>query len=309
MSDLQRPVVVGVDGSEANLGALLFAVDLAARRGTSLRLAHVVPDRGVISPLVPVTPLDLSETGATVLRDAEQAARAAAPGLDVDARLWHGSRATALLQCAEDAGVLVVGRDDRPVLERMLRGDTAASVASRAEVPVVEVPAEWRPASADRPAHGVVVVGLKSPAYADAVLADAFAVADEQGAELLGLHAWRLPGGYDDLAGTDPAVGDWEQGAADHVEELVRPWRRAYPDVAVRVRVVHEHPSQALVEASAEADLVVVVRRVHGPAAAHLGSVARAVLRASACPVLVVPPRETGVIPDLVLEEAGGLLA
>ncbi|MCB0894049.1 MAG: universal stress protein [Nocardioides sp.] len=310
MSDLERPVVVGVDGTEANLAALLFAADVASRRQVPLRLAHVVPDRVVISPLVPVTPLDLTDTGSDVLRVAECEVRAAAPDVTVEARLRHGSRATQLLRSAADAGLLVVGRDDRPVLERMMRGDTAASVASRAGIPVVEVPADWQPGSAEQPPYGVVVVGLKSPAYADAVLAGAFAAADERGASLEVVHAWKLPSGYDEATGADPALSDWEREALDEVETLLRNWRTAYPDVAVVTRVVHQHPAEALVEASARADLLVVVRRVHGgPGTAHLGSVARAVLRAAACPVLVVPPTEAGTIPDLVLEEAGGLLA
>lgn len=310
MSELERPVVVGVDGTDANLGALLFAVDAADRRQVPLELVHVVPDRVVISPLVPVTPLDLTDTGATVLRTAEDQVHATSPELTVESRLRHGSRATQLLRGAAGAGLLVVGRDDRPVLERMMRGDTAASVAARADVPVVEVPAEWRPASSGHPSYGVVVVGLKSPAYADAVLGEAFAAADERGAALVVVHAWKLPSGYDEAAGDDPALADWEREATEDLEQLLRPWHRAYPDVPVRTRVVHQHPAEALVEATAEADLIVVVRRVHGsPTTAHLGSVARAVLRAAACPVLVVPPSETGVIPDLVLEEAGGLLA
>ena len=310
MSELNHPVVVGVDGTEANLGALLFAVEEACRRQVPLRLVHVVPERGIISPLVPITPLDLTDTGATVLRNAERQVRIAVPDLNVETRLRHGSRATQLLHSADDAAILVVGRDDRTGFDRMLHGDTATAVASRADLPVVEVPGDWRPGAAAHPSYGVVAVGLKSPAYADAVLADAFADAEVLGAELLVLHAWKLPSGYDDVAASDPAVAEWEREALAQVETLLRPWRVAYPDVAVRTEVVHEHPAQALVAASGCADLVVVMRHVHGaPAVGHLGSVARALLRTAACPVRVVPPSETGVIPDLVLEEAGGLLA
>lgn len=310
MSELNHPVVVGVDGTEANLGALLFAVEEASRWRVPLRLVHVVPERGVISPLGPVTPLDLTATGASVLRYAERQVRLAVPDLNVETRLRHGSRSTQLLHSAADAAILVVGRDDRSGLDRMLHGDTATAVAARAELPVVEVPGDWRPDAAAHPTYGVVVVGLKSAAYAAAVLADAFADAEAFGAELVVLHAWKLPSGYDDVVGSDPAVAEWEREALAEVETLLRPWRVAYPDVGVRTEIVHEHPPQALVAASGRADLVVVMRHVHGGlAVGHLGSVARALLRTAACPVRVVPPSETGVIPDLVLEEAGGLLA
>lgn len=310
MTELNHLVVVGVDGSESNLGAVLFAVEEARRARVPLRLVHVVPDRGVISALGPLVPLDLTDTGESVLRHAEREVRLAAPELDVEIRLRHGSRAVQLLQGADGAGVVVVGRDVRVGLDRVLHGDTATALAARAGVPVVEVPSDWRADPHSHPTYGVVVVGLKSAAYADAVLGDAFTAARSLGAELVVLHAWKLPSGYDDLAGADPAVAAWEGAALDEVETLVRRWRTAFPDVPVRTELVHEHPAHALVEASARADLVVVMRHAHGaPALDHLGSVARALLRTAACPVRVVPPTETGTIPDLVLEEAGGLLA
>ena len=104
----------------------------------------------MISPLVQVTPLDLTDTGTTVLRVPPSEGAGRRPDVDVEGWLRHGSRATCPAQ-RRRRRLLVVGRDDRPVLERMMRGDTAASVASRAGIPVVEVPAEWRPGSAEQP--------------------------------------------------------------------------------------------------------------------------------------------------------------
>ena len=43
-SDLSNTVVVGIDGSEANLGALRYAVAEATTTGAALKLVHVVPD-------------------------------------------------------------------------------------------------------------------------------------------------------------------------------------------------------------------------------------------------------------------------
>jgi len=310
VSELTHPVVVGVDGTEANLGAVLFAVEEASRRAAPLRLVHVVPDRVAVSPLVPATPVDLSDTGEVILRRAERQVRGVAPDLLVEARLRHGNRAAQLARSAQESTTLVVGRDDRPAVERLLRGDTATAVASHAAVPVVEVPADWRPPGPDRTSRGTVVVGLKSPVYADAVLADAFERARERSADLVVVHAWKLPSGYDEVVDGHGELDEWERTATRELEALLASWRAAYPEVAVATRVVHEHPAQALVHASEEADLVVVLRHAHGsPSTSHLGSVARAVLRSSDCPVRVVPPTEAGAIPDLVLEAAGGLLA
>ena len=89
----------------------------------------------------------------------------------------------------------------------------------------------------------------------------------------------------------------------------MRPWRAVYPDVDATIRVVHDRPGHALVEASAAADLLVLVRRAHGvPSATHLGGTARGVLRHAECPVMVVPPTKAPELPSLVLESDGQLL-
>lgn len=282
-------VVLGVDGSAANLGALRYAVAEARLLGGRLKLVHVVPDYLSISPMVPLTAAEFTETGTEILRSAEAVARELAPDLEVEGWLHHGNRPAELVRGAEGAHVLVVGRDGRPLPQRLLRGDTAAAVAARAELPVVEVPAEWQPRPAD--AERVVVVGVKAAPHTDDLLTDAFETARERDATLVVLHAWKLPTAYDDIVETRVAVDQWAREATLQMEELLREHRTEHPDVKVEVRVVHDHPSHALVEASHEADLVVLVRRAHGvPPAAHLGSTARAVLRSAQSPVRVVAP-------------------
>lgn len=157
----------------------------------------------------------------------------------------------------------------------------------------MEVPADWQPRQeVDEP---VVVVGVKAEAHAQELLADAFEVARQRGATLVVLHAWKLPNAYDDIVETRVAVEQWSRESTLEMEELLRDLRSQHPEVKVEVRIVHDHPSHALVEASHEADLVVLVRRAHGvPPAAHLGSTARAVLRSAHSPVRVVAPTVIG---------------
>ena len=282
-------VVLGVDGSVANLGALRYAVAEARLLGTGLKLVHVVPDYISVAPMVPLTAAEFSETGTEILRSVEAAASELAPDLEIDGWLHYGNRPAELVRGAAGHTVLVVGRDGRPLPQRLLHGDTAAGVAARADLPVVEVPAEWQPRPAD--AEPVVVVGVKAPGHCEDLLADAFAVARQRQATLVVLHAWKLPTAYDDIVQTRVAVKQWEREATLELEELLRTWRGEYPDVKIEIRIVHDHPSRALVEASAEADLVVLVRRARGvPPAAHLGSTARAVLRSAHSPVRVVAP-------------------
>ncbi|GAA4381873.1 universal stress protein [Nocardioides caricicola] len=299
-------VVVGVDGTATNRGALRYAVQECRRTGAALELVHVLPDLVAVSPLVPMVPADLTPSGAAVLARAVADVRALGTAVEPTTRLRHGTRAAELLRAAEDARALVVGRDDRPVGYRLVDGDTATRVAARASVPVVEVPPEWRERGVTEPDGGVVVVGVKSPAHAAAVLGQAFAVADVRGARLVVLHAWHLPSAYDDIIEGRVAREQVEREGTAEVQELLHPWLVAYPDVAATVRIVHDRPAHALVAASREADLLVIVRRGHGvPAAVHLGGTARAALRHAACPVMVVPPSQVPDAPPLALEAEG----
>lgn len=286
-------VVLGVDGSAANLGALRYAVAEARLLGGRLKLVHVVPDYLTVAPMVPLTAAEFTETGTEILRSAEAVARELAPDLEVEGWLHHGNRPAELIHGAAGAAVLVVGRDGRPLAQRLLRGDTAAAVAARADLPVVEVPADWQPRpEADEP---VVIVGVKAGTHAPELLADAFEVARQRHATLVVLHAWKLPNAYDDIVETRVAVEQWSRESTLEMEDLLRDLRAERPDVKVEVRILHDHPGHALVEASGEADLVVLVRRAHGvPPAAHLGSTARAVLRSAHSPVRVVAPTVIG---------------
>ena len=248
---------------------------------------HVVPDFLAVAPLVPISPAELDGAGAETLRAAEAFVRELAPDLSVEAWLRHGSRPVQLVLAAEHARVLVLGRDERSLAERLVRGDTTTEVAARASVPVVEVPSDWRQLRGTP----VVVVGVKNPEQAPILLADAFAVAQRRGARLVVLHAW------DDAVASTAAVEGW-----------VRGWRLDHPTVPVQVRVIHDHPKLALVDAAREADLVVIGRRAHGlPAAVHLGITARTCCGTRRAPVRVVPPQDRNALPGLRIEEHGAL--
>lgn len=74
--------------------------------------------------------------------------------------------------------------------------------------------------------------------------------------------------------------------------------------------MAHSDVAKALMSASSEADLLVIVRRAHGvPATMHLGGVARSVLRSAHCPVRVMPPTGVNAVPGLEVEQAGAFRA
>ena len=287
MSDSRRePVVIGVDGTSANLGALRYGTAEARRLGTGVRLVHVIPSYRPVAPMMPLTPFDLTDVGAGILRESEAAARKIAPDVEVEAWLEQGSRAIELTRAAEHAPLLVVGRTERSTVERWVTGDTGTGVASRSSAPTVSVPARWEPDDVR-----VVLVGIRSSTHAESLLAQAFALASTHDARVRVLHAWRLSSEYDDIIADHTTAAEWTARSKTELEKLLRPWREAFPEVPTEISVVHGFPAHALVAASRDADLLVVVRRPSDiPALRHLGGTGRAVLRAAACPVHVVPP-------------------
>ncbi|WP_374455420.1 universal stress protein [Nocardioides sp.] len=311
MSSNARParrtqdVLVGVDGSPASANAIRYARAEAARSGGAVDVVHVVPDVAPMNGFYPVPPDELMEAGAAALdASLEQVDRD--DDVPVRAHVRRGHVVGTLTELGRRARVIVVGSDRRPVSMRLLTGNVSTGLSARAAVPVVSVPDTW---SADR-ATGVVLVGVKHPDHAEALLAEAFEVARERGSRLAVLHAWRLPIAYDDLLAGDPGtLKDWAVRAERELEEVIAPWRASHPDVEVDVRCVHDQAAHALVVASEDADELVVVRRSHGvPAAAHLGSTARAVLLYAHCPVRVVPAVHVPMVLDLDLEAAGAPL-
>ncbi|MGW2641806.1 universal stress protein, partial [Streptomyces sp. NPDC001348] len=88
----------------------------------------------------------------------------------------------------------------------------------------------------------------------------------------------------------EPAVErEMAKGDAVILSEVLRPWRQKYPDVEVVEQSHYGSPSLLLVDASHEASLVVVGRRIRrASTGAHIGTVTHAVLHHSTAPVAVV---------------------
>ena len=85
-------------------------------------------------------------------------------------------------------------------------------------------------------------------------------------------------------------AAEWHDQQVRALESAIGDLRSAHPAVPVTVEVLHQWPTQVLVDQSATASLVVVGRHArHWRGAPHLGSVARTVLREARSPVMVVP--------------------
>jgi nucleotide-binding universal stress UspA family protein len=299
-------VVVGVDGSERGYAGVRYAAAEADRRGVPLDIVHVTPGYLPVGPFLMIPDSSLQDFGSAVAERASREALDEVPGLAVETHLIPGNRVRALVDFSHDAGLLILGARHLSAMDHVWTGATVTGVVSRAACPVAVVPATWEPPAAP---YRRVVAGYQSSEHSVELFEDAFVVAEELKAELVVLHAWKLEGVYDDLLAGRVEEKRWngEQGA--RIEAELADYRESYPDVRVRVLVVHDGPTRALVHASRTADRLVLVRPEHLGRLHHLGPTARAVLRLAECPVEIVPTRQQPeVLAGLTVEQEGALV-
>ena len=279
-------VVVGVDETPAAQKGVQYAALEARRSGGRLSILHVTPGYTPAAGL-PAAPEDILQSyGFELLEHARKHAQATVPDLEVETILVAGNTSVqALADRSDEAALVVLGAERRSFAGRVWTGDIVAGVAARAACPVVVVPPEWE-STHD---HGRVVVGVKDPGDAAGLVGAGFALADELGAELLVMHAWKAPSGYDDIIAKRTEADEYGRHQGALLDQMVQARREEHPDVGVQVEVVHAQAAHALVSASAHADRLLISRPRHGGVLHHLGYVARALLNEARCPVEVHP--------------------
>ena len=132
-----------------------------------------------------------------------------------------------------------------------------------------------------------IVVGIDGSEHSHRALVWAVTEAARLGARLLVVHALRF-----EVSPTDPNALEATRQigrVAQHVLDHEVAWACA-GGAAAEGSLVCADPGRALVDLSADADLLVVGRRGQGRLAATLlGSVSSACVRHARCPVVVVP--------------------
>lgn len=283
------PILVAVGDSDDHDAALRFAAEEALRVDRPLQLVHVIhPPAGVMVPEQLLISFEAAELVAQqLLRSQVERAKELTHGrVYVERVMRRGPVVDTLVELSGSADHVVLQHRQQARLVRVFTGSTSAGVAGRAAVPVVSVPEMW---SGSDTVQGVTV-GLDDSSDHDALLGLAFREAAARRAGLTLLHAWFVSALYDDTMIDRIVVHEWRTAARTRIDQETEKWRSAYPTVDVRVEVPHMRPADALVEASGHADLLLVGRRHSGHGMTHLGSTARAVIRESRCPVMVVAP-------------------
>jgi nucleotide-binding universal stress UspA family protein len=275
--------VVGIDGSDAAVEALRWAVAHSAQhdaRLTALGAFHVPAIMTVFSAK---RGFGVDELGleATAGHDVDTAIDAAG-GVGVEASVVEGQPQHVLVDAAADADLLVLGRTGSGDLRLHLLGSVSRYCVTHSTVPVVVVP----PDTASR-SIGSIVVGFDGSEQSVDALRWALDFADDSTTVRVVSAIEVAP--WVDLDLTRNVFGN----EIDEEEQRIRAvLDAADPDGRAERSIVLSGPRDALAEAQADADLVVVGSRGRGLVAAGLiGSVSTWLLHEATVPVAVVPGR------------------
>ncbi|MFI0724139.1 universal stress protein [Streptomyces sp. NPDC021224] len=284
---MNKPLTVGVDGSDASLRALDWAIAEADRRNLPLRVVHAAlwerytraaPSFGTARPGRWV----LAEN---IVGSARERVARLGPDVRVTADVFLDDPVEALLKAAPESSALVVGNRGRGELADMLLGSVGLRVAGRAPCPVVVVRGAEPNVRGD---FGRVSLGVGGKGESSTAVRWAFREAEARGAELNALHAWRRR-----HTGTGDApqdAGAESVRSARVLDDAVGVVSGDFPAVTARTGTAEAPARDVLLEAAVSSDLLVVgAHRRDGGPGLQLGAVNHALLHHAPCPVAVVP--------------------
>lgn len=277
-------VAVGVDGSEPGARALRWAADEARARGLVLVpiLVWSYLDQPGGQPFRP----DYTEDDARRFLDLVLAeVLGDDPGIEVEPVVVTDTAAKGLLSQLDGKELLVVGARGGGGFAGLRLGSVSQAVVRHSPVPVVV----HKGGPTDR---GRVVAGVDGSENSRLALRWAATHALARGAVLEVVQTWlspvlAMPAGV----AFDPSlVEEVREASQRELDALVAEELGSFEGLRVETNLCEGPPGPALVDRSADADLVVVGTRGRGGfAALLLGSVSTSVLHHAECPVCVVP--------------------
>jgi nucleotide-binding universal stress UspA family protein len=298
---MTRTIVAGLDGSPESLAAADWAAREALLRGLPLRLVHAwIQEPGrYADAATPIGTDPQRHWAERIPREAAAVLRRRYPDLRLEAVQLSRQPTAALLDAARDSELLALGSRGLGSLAGFLVGSVALPVVAHATRPVVLVRAGAAPAgehkgdgtggaSNSSPCRDVVL-GLDLVRPDEAVPRFAFEAAADRGATLRVVHGWTPPAyfGYSAASLAPDLLDELGTQESDALAAALDPWRKKYPDVTVTAESVIGPAAHRLVDASADASLVVVGHRIR--ARSPLGPVVHALIHHSPAPVAVVP--------------------
>ena len=290
----RRAILVGVDGSKAALRAVRWAAHDAALRNVPLTLVHVVNDPIKEWSQVPA-PAGLRqwqekrarEFITSAIKVAEESTGERGP-VQIDSKVFYSATVPTLVGLSNEAEMVVVGyRGHGGTVVRNFLGSVSSGLVYHAHCPVAVIHDEEPLVT--NVARAPVLLGIDGSPASEAATAIAFDEASRRGVGLIALHAW-TDLRVSDLKEMFPNF-DWEAGLSDEEETLAERlagWRERYPEVGIHRRIEVGEPARWLIEASEQAQLIVLGSHGRGGFAGMLlGSVGAAVVNRARIPVIV----------------------
>lgn len=138
-------VVVGIDGSASAEDAVGFAFDMASRHGWTLLALHAwdVPSYDLLvvpNAPIPVPLTDVADDEVRLASEVLAGFQADYPDVPVEQRLVRSSAASAILEAAGEAAMIVVGTRGHGQVMGALLGSVSNAVLHKAKIPVAVVP-------------------------------------------------------------------------------------------------------------------------------------------------------------------------
>lgn len=301
MATPQRPVVVGIDGSDSSTAAFAHGAWEAHRLGVPLRLvfAHSATVPYGLMGLAPDPELlTAAPEGATELvSDLAAQARQAYPGLHVEPTVEPGGAGAVLVEQSRAAQLVVVGCRGLGGFSGLMLGSVGLQLTAHSAAPVIVIRPPDAQANLGAPPPSLpVVVGVDGLPASTAALEFAAAEASARDVELIALYAWWMLPPSRPLPGTANGPVHYDLAAAEEqarqlLAAATTVVRERFPDLQVTLRPVHAaNPIVALLDAARTAGLLVVSRH-GGNALSRLlfSSIGDVAAREAACPVAIVP--------------------
>ncbi|MFD7593545.1 universal stress protein [Kitasatospora sp. NPDC059812] len=278
--ETRRPVIVGIDRSEASRWAVRWAADEAVWRGLPLQPLHAQEwptgrpdgDRWTIG---------FRAAGDTLLDTARLLASERHPGLEITPRLAEGRPVRVLREAADEAAQLVLGiRRLTEAHSALPIGSKGASLVGHLHCPIALVPEP--PDGVSGP--GPVVVGVDGSESSRAAIGFAFEEASLAGADVQAVEI-RRP--------ADAAQPDLVEESLVDLSEALAGWQEKYPDIRVRREVLTGSPAPMLAAVATRARcLVIGSRGLGGFRDLLFGSTGRALVHRCTVPLVIVPNSE-----------------
>jgi len=267
-------IVVGVDSEAPSQVAVDWVIRRARQKAVEIRLVTAF-DLLIDDPLAAEDRLERTR----------QRIVEAVPAASVTTTLIDGSIMEALVGRSRDADLVVVGYHRRRPVLSTLAGALPARFAARSQCTTVIVPEDWEPRD------GSIVLGVGDDDAARTAVDFALAEATHPQRAIEVVHAWQLPTpSWDAIGALVASADDLHDAHREILEGTVKEMRESHPALTIRETLAEGPAVGALLDASTEAELLVLGTHRRGAVSGLLlGSTVLDLLPRSPVPVCVVP--------------------